>query len=244
MLEAFEKYVSGYSLDHDYIKLKYNHSVRVMELMIKYAKELNYSDEDIELARLIGLLHDIGRFEQYKVFGSDVDYKTVDHADYSVVQLFDKNQIELFTDRRDWYPIIKFAIKNHNKRDLPDCEDQRVLRFARLIRDIDKMDILYLIGYLKQEGKRFFFDSITEQVLEYVYNHETVDLTKCKNANDWLVAQFAFVFDINNDVILTEYKEYLKYLYDVVNKDLFKEMYEYILKYIDERIDKNDRNRN
>ena len=93
MLEAFENYISKYSLDQSYMKLKHDHSIRVMELMDKYAKELNYSEEDIEIAKLIGLLHDIGRFEQYKVFGNDKDHKTVDHADYSVVQLFEKNQI-------------------------------------------------------------------------------------------------------------------------------------------------------
>ena len=150
MLEAFEKYISEYSLDQSYMKLKHDHSIRVMELMGKYAKELNYTDDDIELAKLIGLLHDIGRFEQYKVFGSDIDHKTVDHADYSVVQLFDKNQIIQFTDRQEWYPIIEFAIKNHNKRYIPYTEDERVLMFAKLIRDIDKLDIIYLLGYLVQ----------------------------------------------------------------------------------------------
>ena len=94
MLEEFEKYISCYSLDESYMKLKHDHSVRVMELMGKYAKALGYSEDDIQLAKLIGLLHDIGRFEQYKVFGSDVDHETVDHADYSVVQLFDKNEIK------------------------------------------------------------------------------------------------------------------------------------------------------
>ena len=143
MLEEFEKYISCYSLDESYMKLKHDHSVRVMELMGKYAKALGYSEDDIELAKLIGLLHDIGRFEQYKVFGSDIDHETVDHADYSVVQLFDKNEIKLFTDREDWYPILKFAIKNHNKREIPECNDERVLMFTKLIRDIDKLAIVY-----------------------------------------------------------------------------------------------------
>lgn len=237
MLEAFEKYISGYSLNQSYMKLKHDHSIRVMELMGKYAKELGFSEDDIELARLIGLIHDIGRFEQYKVFGSDVDHKTVDHADYSVVQLFDKGEITLFTDREDWYPIIEFAVKNHNKRVIPYTEDERVLMFAKLIRDIDKLDIIYLLGYLGQHVYRDVNADITDSVRNYVINHETVDVTKCVNDNDWTTAQFAFVFDINNNIILKEYKENLSYLYERVNKERFKEIYEEILKYIDERID-------
>ena len=184
MLEEFEKYISSYNLDQSYMKLKHDHSVRVMELMGKYAKELGYSEDDVELAKLIGLLHDIGRFEQYKVFSSDVDHETVDHSDYSVVQLFDKNEIELFTNREDWYPIIEFAIKNHNKRVIPECSDERVLKFARLIRDIDKLDIIYLLGYLKLNMYKDAPYDITKEVSDYIFKHETVDVTKCCNDND------------------------------------------------------------
>lgn len=244
MLEAFEKYISGYSLNQSYMKLKHDHSIRVMELMGKYAAKLGYSQEDIELAKLIGLVHDIGRFEQYKVYGSDIDHETVDHADYSVVQLFDKNQIKLFTDNEEWYSIIKFAVKNHNKRDIPICEDERVLKFAKLIRDVDKLDIIYLFGVLDQHLYKDVNADITSSVRNYVLKHETVDITKCVNDNDWTTVQFAFVFDINNDVILEEFKDNLGHLYDKVNKEKFYEIYEEIIKYIDERIDKNDGNRN
>lgn len=244
MLETFEKYISEYNLDQGYMKLKHGHSMRVMNLMEKYAKLLGYSDEDIELAKLIGLLHDIGRFEQYKVFGCDVDHKTVDHADYSVVQLFDKDKIRLFTDREDWHDIVRFAIKNHNKREIPKCEDERVLKFSKLIRDMDKLDILYLMGKLGIDGCKDLEDIISEEVKEYIKKHVTVDITKCKNKNDWTAVQFAFVFDVNNDVVLNEFKDNLKHLYDRVNKEVFKDIYEEIIRYIDERIDKYDGNRN
>ena len=65
MLErAFDEYTSNYDLNNSMIKSKYNHSYRVMHLCEKYAKELGWSKSDILLARIIGLLHDFGRFEQ------------------------------------------------------------------------------------------------------------------------------------------------------------------------------------
>ena len=40
MLEEFEKYISKYDLNDENIKLKYNHSLRVMKLSEKYALTL------------------------------------------------------------------------------------------------------------------------------------------------------------------------------------------------------------
>ena len=96
MLEEFTKYVSNYDLNDSKIRLKYNHCIRVMNLSHKYATILGFSKTDIELATLIGLLHDIGRFEQIKQYDSYDDLKTIDHADYSVEQLFKHNLIEKF----------------------------------------------------------------------------------------------------------------------------------------------------
>ena len=50
---------------------KYNHSFRVMNLSEKIAQSLELPKEEIELMKLCGLLHDIGRFEQgmkYHIF--------------------------------------------------------------------------------------------------------------------------------------------------------------------------------
>ena len=87
LVDAFNEYVSGYDLNNEDIKLKYNHSFRVMKLQEKYAKLLGFSDENVELAKVIGLLHDIGRFEQLRVYNTYDDYKSIDHADYCCEQL-------------------------------------------------------------------------------------------------------------------------------------------------------------
>ena len=53
MLEEFTKYVNNYDMNDENIRLKYNHSIRVMELSHKYAQILGFNDEDIYLATLI-----------------------------------------------------------------------------------------------------------------------------------------------------------------------------------------------
>lgn len=246
MLEAFDKYVSNYDLNDEKIKLKYNHSIRVMEQMVKYAKLLDFNDKDVEIARIIGLLHDIGRFEQLKVYNTFVDNRSVDHADYSVEQLFKKNEIKLFCDDEEIYPLLEFCIKNHNKHHIEETLDERVLKFAKLIRDVDKLDVMYLFGILGELNQKINRDlPITEEVIQFVMRHETVDRNVVKNYNDRLVVQLAFVFDINNDIILKEYKEYLEAYYKQLDDDgRLKEIYDEIIKYIDERILNYERNRN
>ena len=118
MLEVFNEYVSNYDMNNLKIKLKYDHSIRVMELSLKYARLLGFSEEDINLAYIIGLLHDIGRFEQAKRFDSYVDLETIDHADLGCEILFGENVIQKFDINEKYYEIIKKAITNHNKHEI------------------------------------------------------------------------------------------------------------------------------
>lgn len=227
-------------MTNENIKAKYNHSFRVMKLSEKYAKKLNFSKEDIEIAKIIGLLHDFGRFEQYKRYHSFVDAETIDHADYSVEILFDKKEIQKFNVPKEYYEIIKFAIQNHNKLHIAKSSDQRKIMHAKLIRDTDKLDIIYMFGYLKDLRLKITSDHITKEVMKSIKNHKMVDLKLCKNPNDFIAAKFAFTFDINNDICLKELKRNLKQFYERINKEeIFNETYLEVMKYIDERIENN-----
>ncbi len=244
MLEEFEKYTSNYDINDVNIKLKYDHSYRVMNLSRKYATLLGFSEKDIELASLIGLLHDIGRFEQLRVYHSYNDRRTIDHADYSVTQLFDKNEIERFTKNKEDYEIIKFAVKNHNKYMIPEIDNERAIMHAKLIRDTDKIDILYLLGKLKELNQKGDSTPLSKEIVDCIRNHETVNKKYAVSKNDGIAIQLTFAFDIYNDICLEEIKANTKYFYKQMEKEeIFKEVYEIINNYIDERIDNNVRNK-
>lgn len=237
MLEEFDRYVSYYDLNNKFIKSKYNHSYRVMVLSKKYAKMLNFSDSDIELAGIVGLLHDIGRFEQYKRYNSFNDIETMDHADYGILELFDNNKIINFTDRVDDYDIIRFAIKYHNKLFIPDVDDERMLKFARLIRDVDKIDIIYYFGYLGEYNHKANKDKLSKEVMADIKNHRSVNRKNINNNNDNLAVLYAFAFDIYNDVCLDAMKKNLKYYYEQIGGgEIFNEIYDEVIRYIDSRM--------
>ena len=242
MLEEFTKYVNNYDMNDENIRLKYNHSIRVMELSHKYAQILGFNDEDIYLATLIGLLHDIGRFEQLKVYHSYNDRETIDHAEYGIEQLFDNGLIKNFIKDEKYYDIIKYAIKYHNKFKLPVCGNERMMMHAKLIRDVDKIDIIYLLGYLGELNSKATDDNLSPEIIAGFKNYSCVDDKYIRNHNDNLSRTFGYVFDIYNPELLPEIKKNIYYFYKQIDGEkYFKEIYNIVNKYIDERIDNNAR---
>ena len=74
--QQFERYLDNYDRADDKVRLKIAHTYGVTECSRQIAERMVLSEEDCRLAQLIGLLHDIGRFEQIKRFDSfepDVD---------------------------------------------------------------------------------------------------------------------------------------------------------------------------
>ena len=63
--QEFESYLNGYDRENDRIKLKIIHTYGVVKQAEELAGRMHLSAEDTDLARLIALLHDIGRFEQF-----------------------------------------------------------------------------------------------------------------------------------------------------------------------------------
>ena len=239
--EEFDKYTNKYNLLDNNLKSKYNHSYRVMKYMVDYATMLGFNEHDIEISKIIGLLHDYGRFEQYTRYNSFIDRDTVDHADLSVEELFDKNEIVNYTDLKDEYDLIKFAIKNHNKLSIEDTDDLRYIKFAKLIRDADKVDIMYVLtNEIIRNGTD---DLITKEVIECIKEHKAVPRKIVNNENDRILVDFSFAFDLNYDVCLKDYKNgFIEFYNHLGNKEMFKEYFDEVIKYIDERIDKYVRN--
>ena len=238
MIEQFKKYVENFDQNNNDIKAKLNHSLRVMKLNEEYAKKLKFSQEDIEIAKIIGLLHDYGRFIQIEKYQTMKDEK-IDHADYGVKLLFENKEIEKFNIPKDYYDIIEFAIKNHNKLKIAKEIDERKLKHAKLIRDTDRLDIIFIFGYLNDFNLEMTHDKITPKVIESIKNHTSVNLHDCQNPNDYIVAKLAFAYDMNYDICLKKLKDNLEKLYQRLDKDIFEETYEKIKQYIKERIDKN-----
>lgn len=191
--ESFDKYTSAYDLKNEMIALKYHHSYAVSDLMVELAFRLGLSKEQMELAQIIGLLHDIGRFEQLKKFGSFSD-NNVDHADESCNYLFKDGHIRDFVEEEKYDSIIENAIRYHNKLEVPELDTEELL-FTKMIRDMDKVDIFKQCAI--HFDLKFNADEVTKEVLEGLRNEENINRHLVKSKSDSILTQLSFIFDIN-----------------------------------------------
>ena len=216
-IEEFTRYTNNYLEYGEMIQLRINHTLRVMDYCEKIAKSLNLTEEEIELAKIIGLLHDIGRFEQWKVYGTFIDRYSVDHADYGVEVLTKDNYLRKYIKDDKDDKIILDAVGYHNKYKLPDDLGGQGKMFAQIIRDADKIDILYLrvIQELKIEIDE---NALSDDIYKSLINKKDIQIKNLKTKTDRLGITLGFIFDIN-------YKESYKILKEVKYFDKIIDLY-------------------
>lgn len=204
-IQVFKKYVAKYDVNDPKIALKIAHTYRVMERARSLARSLELNPEDIELASLIGLLHDIGRFEQLKRYNSYFDNQTVDHAKLGLEVLYNDNFILEFVDDEKLQKIIYKAIFNHNKYKIEEDLEKRELMHAKIIRDADKIDIFNtgLIesfeAFICTSEEILENSTISEEVYQTFMENKSVLSSERKKPLDYWVSFLAMIFDLNYD---------------------------------------------
>ena len=200
---VFDEYVSNYNANDEKIKLKIYHTYRVAEISERIAKSLNFSSEDIDLAWLMGMLHDIGRFEQEKQYGTFDDSKSVDHAKFGVNILFNEGMIKQFVDDKECDELIRDAISYHNMFVIPQDITERTRTFSNILRDADKIDILKVHVVVPLDKiypmtlNDLYTSQVTKEVMESYFRKETVLKSLRKTAVDTLVGHTALTFGLN-----------------------------------------------
>ena len=239
-MNYFDEYIKNFDTSVGEINYKYHHSYRVMDNMEKIAKELNLNKEDIELAKCIGILHDIGRFKQFKEYQTFKD-EQMDHADYGVEVIKQNNILEKANINREDHKVVYAAIKNHNKYEVEKGLSERELLFTKMIRDADKLDIIYVLA--NPEIRKFIHEDDSElsnNLKKEFYNNKPLKYSDIKTNNDSILIFFAYIYDINFNIslkIIKDNKYYEKIYNNLKNKERYTKYYKYIQEYIKERVD-------
>lgn len=235
---VFDEFVSRYDLNDKKIKLKYEHTLRVCVQSIAISDSIGLSDEDRQLAYLIALLHDIGRFEQARIYNTFNDLESVDHADLGCKILFEQGLIREFISDSSYDKAIEFAIRNHNKLKIEDTLDERLLLHAKIIRDTDKLDIMNIVLLLGDIGINEDDNGITRKVREDFFNRRAINHKDKRTKNDSAITMLSFMFDLNFDYSYQYYRDkgYVGLFYErVKNKELFKDYTDFANEYIERK---------
>lgn len=226
----FMKYVNKFDTKDFNIQRKIGHSIRVMNLSKKIAESLNLTQKEIEIATLIGLLHDIGRFEQFVTYKTFKDSQSVDHGDLGVEILNRDNYIRKYISSAEFDNTIKAAITSHNKFKIAENLKEKELLFSKIIRDADKLDILYQyvnVFWDNKEKEETENETIQEKDLVPFLEKTLIDRTKNKDDKRTniirMLTTLAFVFDINFPMTFKILKQE-DYINDFLNKFNFKDL--------------------
>ncbi len=229
------------------IILKEEHSRRVCKEILSIAREIGLNREELYLAEIIALFHDIGRFEQFARYHTFVDRDSVNHAVLGVEILKDNKVLDgLDKPIRD---LILRAILYHNCFTLPEDETETCLFFAKLLRDADKLDIWRVVTdyYNKKDKKRNITielglpdtPDISDEVFRDLINEKIVYVLHLKNLNDFKLLQCSWVYDINFVQTLRRVQErgYLEMIRDVLPKtEKIAQIFSVLHSYIDRQI--------
>lgn len=197
VINAFAEYVRNYDPSDEKIKLKIDHTYRVAGLCQRIAESLGLSEPDVDIAWLLGMLHDIGRFEQIRRFGTFNDVQSVDHAEFGADLLFKEGLIRKFAE--GYYEecelarsgneeaeqmiknnehhnkdtgLLEMAIRQHNKYRVKEDLTERQRMFCDILRDADKVDIFKVNADIPME---IIYDVTTEELKNGVITKEVLE---------------------------------------------------------------------
>jgi len=219
----------NFDLDDDKVNHKLNHTFYVVDNADYISTKLGLDSENIELAKVIALLHDFGRFYEARDFKSfREDLNNMDHATLGVELLFSENLIRHFIEDDKYDDIIKIAIANHSKYilDTTGMSDEQILH-SKIIRDADKLDSfraksvenIYTMANITEEDIEN--SAVSDNIYNDFMNEKTILSKDRKTGLDIWVSYIAFIFGLYYDVSLKFIKDN-NYINILVNRFNYK----------------------
>lgn len=226
-LEAFRAYTANYDADNTKIAMKIAHSYRVARISERIAGTI--SAVNVDFAWLLGLLHDIGRFEQVARYGTFFDALSIDHAELGADILFHDDLFGSFVQQgsQEMKSIAETAIRLHNKLSLPENMEEETATYAKILRDADKIDIFRVLAEFPYNERYNNLKNVAarDEVMKYVKEHRCVPREASPgqaNVLEMLIAQCCMAFELEypeSRAIVTE-QGYLKQLLEKDSEQL------------------------
>jgi hypothetical protein len=206
----FDNYVEPY-LDTDdegagNIRLKIEHTRKVCEAMALICTGESLSPGESRIASAVALLHDVGRFPQYRRWRTFRDDDSDNHARLAIDVIREFNLLGLLDPQEQI--LIEEAVRFHNLLKLPGRVQSPTRLFINLIRDADKIDIwrvftelLALPPHKRASAATLGFadlpDEVSEECVRTLAGGSVVQLNNVRMLNDFKLLQISWVYDLN-----------------------------------------------
>jgi hypothetical protein len=141
--EFAQGHLTGGENNDYHIRLKLDHSMRVLDNGLAIITDEGIAGRTGELAAMACLYHDIGRFPQFARWGTFKDADSVNHGRMGVLTMRGLDLPGGFT-AREWR-LIKAAVGLHNAKEVNPGLKEPLAAMVGVTRDADKVDIFAVI---------------------------------------------------------------------------------------------------
>ncbi|MFA5553903.1 MAG: HD domain-containing protein [Phycisphaerae bacterium] len=249
----FDSYVAGFYCDGDdflnsNIELKEKHSRLVRDDILWLADRLKLTENQKNIAAAIGLLHDVGRFSQFRDYRTYRDTNSLNHSLLGRDVLRKENVLAGLDSEEINY--IETAVAHHGDKEIPAGLEGDTLLYCQLIRDADKIDIYrvvldYYKSYLanpesfKLELELPDEPTCSEEIIRDLLAEKRISYDILKSFNDIKLLMLSWVYDVNFAPTFERIKQQ-KFLEKVIDflpqtEDITR-VRKHILDYVDKRI--------
>ncbi|NTV50292.1 MAG: HD domain-containing protein [Geobacteraceae bacterium] len=212
LIRWFDSYVEPF-LDTDEegarnIHLKIEHTRKVCEAMALLSEGENLSENEARIASVVALLHDVGRFPQYRRWRTFLDSESDNHARLAIDVIREENILSGIALPEQ--VLIEEAVRFHNLLKPPEKIQSPTRQYINLIRDADKLDIwrifVELLAQPPEErasaatlGLPELPDTASVQCIAALNSGSIVPLDTITCFNDFKLLQISWVYDLTYD---------------------------------------------
>lgn len=240
----FEQYAKTfYSQDEDvqlHVRLKEEHTWRVVEHATAIGKSLGLLPEDLLLAETTALFHDVGRFRQYHTYHTFNDARSTNHAALGLEVLKETQVLKQAGLSDQEIALVEKAVLYHNQRYLPEKENPKALLFAKILRDADKLDIFHII--VEEEMPRSpelrSGDAPSSKVIQDILAGKMARFEDVKTPEDQMLFRLSWLYNIyfRYTFMYILEQQYLEKMFGILPASLeLQPVYEHLRKYADKQ---------
>lgn len=187
------------------IHLKIEHTRKVCAVMTQLSEGEKLSLNEANIAAAIALLHDVGRFTQYRRWRTFRDSESDNHARLAIEVIEAENIMEGIDTAEQL--LIKEAVRFHNVLKPPAVVMSPTRQYIDLIRDADKLDIwrvfVDLLAQRPEErasaamlGLEDLPDTVSDKCIKALDSGLIVNLDTICCFNDFKLLQISWVYDL------------------------------------------------
>lgn len=188
------------------IRLKIEHTQKVCEAMELLSAGESLSEGDKRVAYAVALLHDVGRFPQYRRWRTFRDDDSDNHARMAIDVIREEKLLSGLDSHEQL--LIEEAVRFHNLLEVPTQIRSPSRLFINLIRDADKIDIWRVFTELlavppdmRASAATLGFadlpDKVSDECIKTVAGGQVVQLKNLQTLNDFKLLLISWVYDLN-----------------------------------------------